>query len=127
MGDIKDIEDYKHKIEKQARLRRKTIKAVKEHFNIEDINLLEKELLNVEPPKKVSNKTKTDNEVIITPAVEKEQKFLPKIKTSIVSRPIFINSYERYEWHMKNGCITQEDRKWLAEYIKSDEFKDIYT
>jgi putative transposase len=127
MGDIKDIEDYKHKIEKQARLRRKTIKAVKEHFDIEDINLLEKELLNVEPPKKVSNKTKTDNEVIITPAVEKEQKFLPKIKTSIVSRPIFINSYERYEWHMKNGCITQEDRKWLAEYIKSDEFKDIYT
>ena len=31
------IEDYKHKIEKQQKLRKKTIKAVREHFNIEDI------------------------------------------------------------------------------------------
>ena len=37
MGDIKDIEDYKHKIEKQQALRRKTIKAVREHFNLERI------------------------------------------------------------------------------------------
>lgn len=83
MGKIKDIEDYKQKIEKQSKLRRKTIKAVKEHFNIDDIDLIEKELLEIEP----------------------------KIKTSIVARPIFKNNYERYEWHMQNGCICQEDRK----------------
>ncbi len=41
MGDIKDIEDYKQKIEKQQKLRRKTIKAVREHFNLEDMDYLE--------------------------------------------------------------------------------------
>jgi putative transposase len=117
MGDIKDIEDYKHKIEKQAKLRRKTIKAVKEHFKLEDIDLIEKELINnikvspyIEPQKKVVT----------------EKKIIPKVKTSIVARPIFKTNYERYEWHLKNGCIGIEDRKWFENYIKSDEFKEIY-
>ena len=41
-------------------------------------------------------------------------------------RPIFKDNYERYEWHMKNGCIGNEDRQWLSEYIRSEEFKIIY-
>ena len=55
-----------------------------------------------------------------------EQNFKPKIKTSIVARPIFKNAYERYEWHMQNGCLYPEDREWLAKYIKSDEYQEIY-
>ena len=122
MGDIKDIEDYKQKIEKQQKLRRKTIKAVKEHFKIEDLDLIEKELLfedvkpKIEPVKKIQAKPKT----------ESKKEFEPKVKTSIVARPIFKNNYERYEWHMKNGCICNDDRVWLAKYIQSDEYKKIY-
>ena len=122
MGDIKDIEDYKQKIEKQQKLRRKTIKAVKEHFKIEDLDLIEKELLfedikpKIEPVKKNQAKPKT----------ESKKEFEPKVKTSIVARPIFKNNYERYEWHMKNGCICNDDRVWLAKYIQSDEYKEIY-
>ena len=128
MGDIKDIEDYKHKIEKQAKLRKKTIKAVKEHFNINDIDLLEKELLELGEIREIPvQKNKKVEEVIIAPKPKKEKKFLPKIKTNVSARPIFKNNYERYEWHMQNGCIGVDDRKWLAEYIKSDEFKDIYS
>ena len=127
MGDIKDIEDYKHKIEKQAKLRKKTIKAVKEHFNINDIDLIEKELLELGEMKECgcSNNKKVE-EIILTPDSNKEQKFLPKLKTNITARPIFKNNYERYEWHMQNGCVGSDDRKWLADYIKSEEFKDIY-
>jgi putative transposase len=122
MGDIKDIEDYKHKIEKQAKLRRKTIKAVKEHFNIEDLDLIEKELFSdIELPQKESIKT-----ITIKPEPPKEQKFEPKVKTSIVARPIFKSAYERYEWHMQNGCINNDDRTWLINYMKSDEFNEIY-
>ena len=44
-----------------------------------------------------------------------------------LARPIFKSAYERYEWHMQNGCICQEDRTWLANYIKSDEYKEIYS
>ncbi len=122
MGDIKDIEDYKHKIEKQAKLRRKTIKAVKEHFNIEDLDLIEKELFSdIELPQKESIKT-----ITIKPEPPKKQKFEPKVKTSIVARPIFKSAYERYEWHMQNGCINNDDRTWLINYMKSDEFNEIY-
>ena len=122
MGDIKDIEDYKQKIEKQQKLRRKTIKAVKEHFKIEDLDLIEKELLfeDIEPKFKPTKKIQTK------PKREATKEIEPKVKTSIVARPIFKNNYERYEWHMKNGCICNEDRVWLAKYIQSDEYKEIY-
>lgn len=123
MGDIKDIEDYKHKIQKQAKLRKKTIKAIKEHFNLEDIDLLESELL-----KDYDKKSNEAVELLPArpePKIE-ERKIEPKVKTSVVARPIFKNAYERYEWHMQNGCICPEDRTWLTEYIKSDEFKEIY-
>jgi putative transposase len=117
MGEIKDIEDYKHKIEKQQKLRRKTIKAVKEHFKLDDIELIEKELVNKMLVKDNLNQPQE---------VAKETKFIPKVKTSIVARPIFKSNFERYDWHMKYGCISHEDRSWLANYIKSEEYKEIY-
>lgn len=121
MGDIKDIEDYKQKIEKQQKLRRKTIKAVREHFNLEDMDYLEKELMqNIRTPEPIK-------EITIQPESKQEQKFEPKVKTSIVARPIFKNAYERYEWHMQNGCVCHEDRVWLANYINSDEYNEIYS
>ena len=122
MGDIHDIEDYKQKIEKQHKLRKKTIKAVREHFNLEDIDFIEKELLDnmkfqkIEPIK----------EITVQPEPEKKQEFQPKIKTSIVARPIFKTSFERYEWHIKNGCVNPADREWFENYIKSDEYREIY-
>lgn len=122
MGDIKDIEDYKQKIEKQQKLRRKTIKAVKEHFKIEDLDLIEKELLFEE----IKPKIEPVKEIQTKPEKEAKKEFEPKVKTSIMARPIFKNNYERYEWHMKNGCICNDDRVWLAKYIQSDEYKEIY-
>ena len=121
MGDIKDIEDYKHKIEKQAKLRRKTIKAVKEHFKLSDIDLIEKELMDIP-----TNNSELIEVTKIPQEEYTESEFTPKIRTSIVSRPTFNNNYERYEWHMKNGCINQEDRDWLVNYMNSSEFKTIY-
>lgn len=125
MGEIEDVEDYKQKIEKQAKLRRKTIKAVKEHFNINDMDLLESELIK-DFNKKEEVLTQKNTPIKKTSKVPKQQ-IEPKIKSSIVARPIFKNSYERYEWHMQNGCIGNDDRKWFSEYIKSDEYKEIYS
>ena len=117
MGDIKDIEDYKQKIEKQAKLRRKTIKAVKEHFNLEDIELIKKELTEITPTEPEEEK----------PQEVTQEKIVPKVKTSIVARPIFKTNYERYEWHLKNGCIGQDDRRWFENYINSAEYREIYS
>ena len=125
IGEIKDVEDYKQKIEKQAKLRRKTIKAIKEHFNINNIDLLESELIK-DFNKKEEVLTQTNIPIKKTLKAPKQQ-IEPKIKSSIAARPIFKSSYERYEWHMQNGCIGNDDRKWLSEYIKSDEYKEIYS
>ena len=121
-----EINVNKQKIEKQQKLRMKTIKAVREHFNLEDMDYLEKELMqNIRLPE-----PKPIKEITVQPEQKTEPKpkqdFEPKVKTSIVARPIFKSSYERYEWHMQNGCICQEDRVWLTNYIKSDEYKEIY-
>lgn len=48
LGDIKDIEDYKQKIKKQGHLRKKTIDAIKEHFKLEDIELIKTKLIENE-------------------------------------------------------------------------------
>jgi putative transposase len=117
MGDIKDIEDYKHKVERQQKLRRKTIKAVKEHFNLDEIDIFEKELVN---------KLLVKDKPSLPKHLPAETKLIPKVKTSIVARPIFKSNFERYDWHMKYGCISQDDRTWLANYIKSEEYKEIY-
>jgi putative transposase len=45
LGDVKDLEDYKQKIEKQRKLRKKTIKAVKEYFSADEIPLLEEKII----------------------------------------------------------------------------------
>jgi hypothetical protein len=111
LGTISDMEQYRNKIQKQRRQKNKVIKEFKKYFPTDDIEVLE-------IPKE---------EVIIN---VKEQP-LPKIKKlsareEQMNVPIFQNSYEKYEWLMKNGCTNQQDRKWLADYIRSDEYESLY-
>ncbi len=43
-----------------------------------------------------------------------------------INRKIFASDYEKYEWLMKNGCTNSDDRHWLTNYIRSDEYNNIY-
>ena len=45
LGDVKDYEDYKQKIEKQRKLRRKTINSVKQYFSNEEVKFLETKIV----------------------------------------------------------------------------------
>ena len=110
-----------YKITKQKHLRNKTIKAIKEHFSLEDIDLIKDKLLEAE--------------VIETPALEVKEEIVAdevpqheEIENYVQNRkrPLFKENYERYEWHMKYGCIGTEDRQWLSNYIKSEEYKTLY-
>lgn len=112
-GEVKDIEDYKQKIQKQKQLKNRTIKACKEFLNIEDLEILECELekeesINLPPP----------NITEIEIKKEKQQKYNPAIK------PLFKTSRERFEYLMKHGCTCNDDRIWIAAYKESKEFKD---
>lgn len=115
-GEIKDIEDYKQKIQKQKQLKNKTIKACKEFLNIDDLEILGCELEKEEdtflPPPIVS---KIENKK------EKPKKYNPAVK------PLFKTSRERYEYLMMHGCTCNDDRVWLTEYKESKEYKQYET
>ena len=115
-GEIKDVEDYKQKIQKQKQLKNKTIKACKEFLNIEDLEILECEM------------DKTEDAPLPPPIIpkieikkEKSQKYNPAVK------PLFKTSYERYEYLMEYGCNCNDDRVWLTAYKDSKEFKSYET
>ncbi len=72
------------------------------------MDYLEKELMNnIRLPEPEPEPTK---EITVQPKIKPKLDFEPKVKTSIVARPIFKTSYKCYEWHMRNGCVCQEDR-----------------
>jgi len=81
-------------------------------FTAEDSNLIESQLLL--PAKREDNLP--------------EEKFnsIKVIAERPTTRPLFNSKYERYEWHLSNGCHSQEDRKWFESYIKSEEYRQIY-
>ncbi len=115
-GDIKDIEDYKQKIQKQKQLKNKTIKACKEFLNIEDLEILECEMDKIEDtllPSQIVPKIKIQK--------EKPEKFNPAVK------PLFKTSRERYEYLMEHGCTCNDDRIWLTAYKESKEFEEYET
>lgn len=43
-----------------------------------------------------------------------------------MNRPLFEDNYQKYEWLMAHGCTSSDDRKWLAAFIRSDEYINIY-
>ena len=113
MGTVKDMEDFKQKIQKQKKLRNKTLKAVKKFLPKEDIKFLETQMVE----------EYEQEEKILEPITKPKAKIE---KIYVTEKPMFMNSYERYEWLMQNGCTNPDDRLWLQNYLRSDEFKMIY-
>lgn len=115
-SDIKDIEDYKQKIQKQKQLKNKTIKACKEFLNIEDLEILECEMDKIED-------TLLPSQIVPKIKIQKEElaKYNPAVK------PLFKTSRERYEYLMEHGCTCNDDRIWLTAYKESKEFEEYET
>ena len=89
----------------------------------EDIDLIKSKLIDAEISKE---ELIIEQPVIEKQEIKKEKTKQPETYVQNRKRPIFKDNYERYEWHMKNRCIGNEDRQWLSEYIRSEEFKIIY-
>ncbi|MEE0495156.1 MAG: Mu transposase C-terminal domain-containing protein [Cyanobacteriota bacterium] len=113
LGTVKDMEEYKYQYEKQQKLKNKLVKQIKKTFPKEELRILEiepesvLEIEQIEPEKTVC-----------------EHKLTPREKQ--MNKPLFDSDFEKYEWLMNNGCTNPEDRKWLADYIRSDEYYNLY-
>jgi len=112
MGTIKDMEDFKQKIQKQQKIRNRTLKAVRKYLPADDIKFL---------------KIQMEEEIIETSAKIIELK--PKKETpreEQINKLFFTSDYEKYEWLIEKGCTNSEDRAWLTNYIRSDEYNNLY-
>lgn len=111
LGTVKDMEEYKQQYQRQQKIKSRLVKQIKKTFTKDELQVLE-----IEPE----------------PVLEIEEQPKPKRERKLTSRerqmnvPMFNSNYEKYEWLMENGCTNPEQRKWLADYIRSDEYINIY-
>ena len=111
LGTVKDMEEYKQQYQRQQKIKSRLVKQIKKTFTKDELQVLE-----IEPE----------------PVLEIEEQPKPKRERKLTSRerqmnvPMFNSNYEKYEWLMENGCTDPEQRKWLADYIRSDEYINIY-
>ena len=113
LGTVKDMEQFKQQIQKQQRQFKKAQKEFLKYFPKEQAEVIE-----IEPQERIM----TEEAIIEKP--KRERKLSPRELQ--MYRPIFNTDYEKYEWLMTNGCTNPEDRKWLTNYIRSDEYINIY-
>ena len=113
LGTVKDMEEFKQKIQKQKRQFNKAKKEFLKYYPTEDVEVLE---IEREPVVEIAQ--------IPEEKPKREKKKTPREQQ--MNRPFFNSDYEKFEWLMSNGTTNQEDRKWLVNYMKSDEYINLY-
>lgn len=97
LGDVKDFEDYKQKIVRQRKLKKKTIESVKKYLETDDIKLLETQI----EPTEIQPQFKTNSKRVQT---------------------LFKNNSEKYEYLVANDPTNF----WITEFKKTKEYKLLY-
>lgn len=116
LGTVKDMEEFKQRIQKQKRQFNKVKKDFLKYYPTEEAEVLEIEGVN-------EKKNKSTQELSVVKP-KRERKQTPREQQ--MNRPFFNSDYEKFEWLMSNGTTNQEDRKWLVNYMKSDEYINLY-
>ena len=113
LGMVKDMEEYKQQYKKQQQIKNKLVKQIKKNFTSEELQVLE-----------IEQEQPIELEPIIKEKPKRERVKTPREQQ--MNRPLFNTNYEKYEWLMGNGCTNSEDRTWLTQYIRSDEYFNLY-
>lgn len=119
LGDVKDYEDYKQKIEKQRKLRRKTINSVKQYFSNDEVKFLETKIVEEKDenliPVQMSFKSSLNG-------VQKLNSDFDVIKSDSKYLPPFKNNSEKYEYLVKNN----PQDEWIEKFKQTKEYKLLY-
>ena len=137
LGTVKDMEEYKQQYQRQQRQFKKAKKEFLKYYPSEKAEVLEIEpeenVIEVIPEPKPKRERKRRRAEAGEACVEQDsQRRLMRAPKKLTPRerqmnvPIFNSNYEKYEWLMENGCTNPEQRKWLANYIRSDEYINLY-
>ena len=112
LGTVEDLEDYKQKIQKQQKLKRKTINSVKKLLTNDEIKLIEAR----------SNQEELENSNNFQKEFKPHSNGVQKINNGEKSLPIFKNNSEKYEYLIKHN----PSDTWLAEFKQTKEYKLLY-
>lgn len=112
LGTVEDLEDYKQKIQKQQKLKRKTINSVKKLLTNDEIKLIEAR----------SNQEEMENSNNFQKEFKPRSNGVQKINNGEKSLPIFKNNSEKYEYLIKHN----PSDAWIAEFKQTKEYKLLY-
>ena len=112
LGTVEDLEDYKQKIQKQQKLKRKTINSVKKLLTNDEIKLIEAR----------SNQEEMENSNNFQKEFKPRSNNVQKINNGEKSLPIFKNNSEKYEYLIKHN----PGDTWIAEFKQTKEYKLLY-
>ena len=112
LGTVEDLEDYKQKIQKQQKLKRKTINSVKKLLTNDEIKLI----------KARSNQEELENSNNFQKEFKPRSNGVQKINNGAKSLPIFKNNSEKYEYLIKHN----PSDTWIAEFKQTKEYKLLY-
>lgn len=112
LGTVEDLEDYKQKIQKQQKLKRKTINSVKKLLTNDEIKLIEAR----------SNQEELENSNKFQKEFKPRSNNVQKINNGEKSLPIFKNNSEKYEYLIKHN----PSDTWIAEFKQTKEYKLLY-
>ena len=112
LGTVEDLEDYKQKIQKQQKLKRKTINSVKKLLTNDEIKLIEAR----------SNQEEMENSNNFQKEFKPHSNGVQKINNGEKSLPIFKNNSEKYEYLIKHN----PGDTWIAEFKQTKEYKLLY-
>ena len=112
LGTVEDLEDYKQKIQKQQKLKRKTINSVKKLLTNDEIKLIEAR----------SNQEEMENSNKFQKEFKPRSNGVQKINNGEKSLPIFKNNSEKYEYLIKHN----PSDTWIAEFKQTKEYKLLY-
>lgn len=112
LGTVEDLEDYKQKIQKQQKLKRKTINSVKKLLTNDEIKLIEAR----------SNQEEMENSNNFQKEFKARSNIVHKINNGEKSLPIFKNNSEKYEYLIKHN----PSDTWIAEFKQTKEYKLLY-
>ena len=112
LGTVEDLEDYKQKIQKQQKLKRKTINSVKKLLTNDEIKLIEAR----------SNQEELENSNNFQKEFKPRSNGVQKINNGEKSLPIFKNNSEKYEYLIKHN----PSDAWITEFKQTKEYKLLY-
>ena len=112
LGTVEDLEDYKQKIQKQQKLKRKTINSVKKLLTNDEIKLIEAR----------SNQEEIENSNNFQKEFKARSNSVQKINNGEKSLPIFKNNSEKFEYLIKHN----PSDTWIAEFKETKEYKLLY-